>query len=172
MTDKDPVEMLQTAFPDAIQDIVRFRGDITIQVEREPIADVCRYCRDTKGLEYNFLSDVTGIDYYPQEPRFAVAYQLYSMPHNRSLCLKVYLSGDDLSLPSVTPVYPAANWSEREVYDLFGIAFTGHPDLRRILMPENWDGHPLRKDYPLGYETVQFSFNFDDINKHKPYAKE
>jgi NADH-quinone oxidoreductase subunit C len=172
MTDQDPVEVLQTAFPDAVQDIQRFRGDITVQVDGESIAEVCRYCRDTKGLEYNFLSDVTGVDYYPQDPRFAVIYQLYSMAHNRSLCLKVYLTDEEPSLPSVTPVYPAANWSEREVYDLFGITFTGHPDLRRILMPENWDGHPLRKDYPLGYETVQFSFNFDDIDEHKPYAKE
>ena len=172
MTDLDPVESLRVAFPDAVRDIQHFRGDITIVVDSERIADVCRYCRDTKGLEYNFLSDVMGIDYYPQEPRFAVVYQLYSMPHNHSLCLKVYLTGEDPSLPSVTSVYPAANWSEREVYDLFGITFTGHPDLRRILMPENWDGHPLRKDYPLGYETVQFSFNFDDIDEHKPYAKE
>jgi NADH-quinone oxidoreductase subunit C len=172
MTDLDPIEALQTAFPDSVQDIQRFRDEITVVVDSERIADICRFCRDTKGLEYNFLSDVAGVDYYPQEPRFAVVYQLYSMPHNRTLCLKAYLADEEPALPSVTPVYPAANWSEREVYDLFGVTFTGHPDLRRILMPENWDGHPLRKDYPLGYETVQFSFNFDGINEHKPYAKE
>jgi NADH-quinone oxidoreductase subunit C len=172
MTDLDPIEALQTAFPDSVQDIQRFRDEITVVVDSERIADICRFCRDTKGLEYNFLSDVAGVDYYPQEPRFAVVYQLYSMPHNRTLCLKAYLTDEEPALPSVTPVYPAANWSEREVYDLFGVTFTGHPDLRRILMPENWDGHPLRKDYPLGYETVQFSFNFDGINEHKPYAKE
>ncbi len=172
MTALDPVEALQAAFPDAVQDTPLFREEITIVVSGERIVDVCRYCRDTAGLEYNFLSDITGIDYYPQEPRFGIAYHLYSMIHNRSLRLKVMLPGEEPTVPSVVSIYPAANWSEREIYDLFGVTFTGHPDLRRILMPENWEGHPLRKDYPLGYETVQFSFNFDEVDKHKPYAKE
>lgn len=172
MTMLDPVEALTSAFPQAVEDIQEFRGEITVIVVADSIAEVCGYCRDTKGLEYNFLSDVAGVDYYPQEPRFAVSYHLYSMAHNRSLRLKVYLSGDDPELPSVTGVFPAANWSEREIYDLFGVVFTGHPDLRRILMPDGWDGHPLRKDYPLGYETVQFSFNFDEVDRHKPYARE
>jgi NADH-quinone oxidoreductase subunit C len=148
-----------------------FRGDTTVIVSREHIVEICRFCRDTKGLEYNFLSDVAGVDYFPQEPRFGLAYQLYSMIHNRSLRLKIYLPGDEPVASSVTSVYPAANWQEREYYDLLGITFTNHPDLRRILMPDDWQGHPLRKDYPLGYETVQFSFNFDEIEQHKPYAK-
>jgi NADH-quinone oxidoreductase subunit C len=172
MTALDPIEILKAAFGDAIQDAQFFRDEVTIIVDGERIVEVCRACRDTKGLEYNFLSDVTGIDYYPQEPRFGVAYHLYSMLHNRSLRLKVVLPGDAPTVPSVTDVYPVANWPEREIYDLLGVTFTGHPDLRRILMPDNWEGHPLRKDYPLGYETVQFSFNFDEVDKHKPYAKE
>jgi NADH-quinone oxidoreductase subunit C len=172
MTTLDPIEALQTAFGDDIQDTLQFRGETTIMVAGEKIVEISRYCRDTKGLEYNFLSDVTGIDYYPQSPRFAVAYHLYSMVHNRTLRLKVYLSDEEPTVSSVTEVYPAANWLEREIYDLLGVTFTGHPDLRRILMPDNWEGHPLRKDYPLGYETVQFSFNFDEVDKHKPYAKE
>jgi NADH-quinone oxidoreductase subunit C len=172
MTALDPIEALQTAFGDAVQDTLVFRDEITITVNGDQIVEVCRYCRDTRGLEYNFLSDVTGIDYYPKEPRFAVAYHLYSMMHNRSLRLKVQLSGDEPTVPSVMEIYPAANWSEREIYDLLGVTFAGHPDLRRILMPDNWEGHPLRKDYPLGYETVQFSFNFDEVDKHKPYATE
>jgi NADH-quinone oxidoreductase subunit C len=172
MTDLNPVEALRAAFPDAVQDVQEFRGEITIIVDGEHIIEVCRYCRDTKGLDYNFLSDVAGVDYYPQEPRFAVCYHLYSMTRNRSLRLKVCLSGEDPVVPSVVSVYPAANWSEREILDLMGITFTGHPDPRRLLMPENWDGHPLRKDYPLGYETVQFSFNYDEVDKHKPYARE
>ncbi len=172
MTALDPVATLKTPFGDAIQDSQLFRDELTIIVDGAHIVEICRYCRDTKGLDYNFLSDVTGIDYYPQEPRFATAYHLYSMLHNRSLRLKVYMPGEEPTVPSVTGIYPAANWPEREIYDLLGVKFTGHPDLRRILMPDNWEGHPLRKDYPLGYETVQFSFNFDEVDKHKPYAKE
>jgi NADH-quinone oxidoreductase subunit C len=172
MAEVNSVEALQSAFGETIQEIREFRGEITVVVDAARIVDVCRFCRDTKGLDYNFLSDVSGVDYYPQEPRFALAYHLYSMIHNRSLRLKIYLPGDEPTAPSVTSVYPAANWQEREYYDLLGITFTDHPDLRRILMPEDWSGHPLRKDYPLGYETVQFSFNVEEIMKHKPFAKE
>lgn len=172
MTALDPVDALRNAFPETFQGAEEFRGDVTVMVAGEQIVDVCRYCRDTRGLEYNFLSDVTAVDYLPQEPRFGVLYHVYSMLHNRSLCLKVMLPEEDPTVSSVTDIYPAANWFEREVYDLMGITFTGHPDLRRLLMPEDWDGHPLRKNYPLGYETVQFSFNFDEVNKHKPYARE
>lgn len=171
MAEIDPVQAIQAAFPEAVLDVQTFRGDTTVIVDKDRIVDVCRFCRDTKGLVYNFLSDVAGVDYYPQEPRFGLAYHLYSMIHNRSLRLKILLPGDEPVAPSVTSVYPAANWQEREYYDLLGITFTNHPDLRRILMPDDWQGHPLRKDYPLGYETVQFSFNFDEIDKHKPYAK-
>jgi NADH-quinone oxidoreductase subunit C len=172
MTLLDPRDAVQSAFPDAVIDIVEFRGEITLVVDPSRIPEIAAYCRDTAGLEYNFLSDVAGVDYYPQEPRFGINYHLYSMIHNRSLRLKAYVPGDAPELPTVTPVYPAANWSEREVYDMFGVVFTGHPDLRRILMPEQWDGYPQRKDYPLGYETVQFSFNFDEVDRHKPYAQE
>jgi NADH-quinone oxidoreductase subunit C len=168
----DPVDALRTAFPDAVEDTQEFRGEITVVIAADHIVDVCRYCHDTEGLDFNFLSDITGIDYYPQEPRFGIAYHLYSMLHNRSLRLKVCLAGDEPLVTSVTSIYPTANWFEREIYDLLGVTFVDHPDLRRILMPEDWDGHPLRKDYPLGYETVQFSFNYDEVNEHKPYAKE
>jgi NADH-quinone oxidoreductase subunit C len=168
----NPVEALQTAFGDAIQEVHEFRGETTVVVDAAQIVDICRYCRDTKGLEYNFLSDVSGVDYYPQEPRFGLAYHLYSMIYNRSLRLKIYLPEGEPTALSITSVYPAANWQEREYYDLLGIIFTDHPDLRRILLPDDWNGYPLRKDYPLGYETVQFSFNVEEIMKHKPFAKE
>jgi len=166
------LDTLQTAFPDAILDTEEFRGEMTAVIDREHALEILTYCRDTEGLEFNFLSDVTGIDYLPNEPRFAVLYHLYSMTQNHSLRVKVQVPGDDLRTPSGFSVYPAANWSEREIYDMLGIVFEGHPDMRRILMPDGWDGYPQRKDYPLGYETVQFSFNFDEVDEHKPYAKE
>lgn len=172
MAELDPIVALNEAFADAVEGSETFRGETTVVVKAEQIVEICRCCRDTDGLKYNFLSDVTGVDYYPQEPRFALAYHLYSMYHNRSLRLKVYLSDDEPTVESVTSVFPSANWFEREAFDLLGITFTNHPDLRRILMPDDWDGHPLRKDYPLGYETVQFSFNFDEVDRHKPYARE
>lgn len=172
MTALNPVEALHTAFPDAIQGSEEFRDEITVWVDREKIVDVVRHCRVTEGLQYNFLSDITGIDYLPKEPRFGIAYHLYSMVHNRSLRLKVLLPGDDPTVPSIVTEFSSANWSEREIFDLLGVTFTDHPDLRRLLMPDGWDGHPLRKDYPLGYETVQFSFNFDEVDQYKPYAKE
>jgi NADH-quinone oxidoreductase subunit C len=168
----DPVDLARSSLKDAVQDVIEFRGETTIVVDPAKIVDTCLFFRDTEGLEYNFLSDVTVVDYYPHEPRFAVCYHLYSMVYNRRIRLKVYLPGDNPRVPSITSVYPAANFQEREGYDLMGIIFEGHPYLHRILMPEDWEGHPLRKDYPLGYEPVQFTFNYDEINRLKPYAKE
>lgn len=168
---KDPQLVLPEAFGDAIEGIETFRGQLTIYVAASHIVEVARFCRDTDGLRYVFLSEVMAADYYPSVPRFGISYQLYSMLYNRRLRLKVMWSEGDPDVPSVTELWPAANWHEREVYDMFGIPFDGHPDLRRLLMPPDWEGHPLRKDYPLGYETVQFSFNVDEINKHKPYAR-
>ncbi len=163
---------IQERFPEAVQDIIEFRGEVTVVVDRKAIVEVAAFCRDTDGLVFNFLSDLTAVDYWPDEPRFAICYMLYSMLFNHSLRLKVYVPGDDPVAPTVTGVYPAAGWQEREVWDLFGIRFEGHPDLRRILMPFDWTGHPLRKDYPLGYEEVQFTFNADRIQAQKPQPKE
>jgi NADH-quinone oxidoreductase subunit C len=168
---KDPKAMLTAAFGNAIENSEEFRGELTIIVTAERIAEICQFCRDEPSLQYNYLSDLSGIDYYPQEPRFGINYHLYSMRYNRRLRLKTLWSDGDPDMPSVSGLWPNANWFEREVYDLFGVPFAGHPDLRRILMPHDWEGHPLRKDYPLGYETVQFSFNYDEVNKHKPFAK-
>jgi NADH-quinone oxidoreductase subunit C len=168
----DPVELARLTLKTAVQDVVEFRGELTIVIEPSQIVDACLFFRDTEGLEYNFLSDLTAVDYFPEEPRFGVCYHLYSMIYSRRLRLKVYLPGDDPRVPSVTSVWPAANYQEREMLDLMGITFEGHPDPRRILMPTDWEGHPLRKDYPLGYEQVQFTFNYEDVNRLKPYAKE
>ncbi|HEY58793.1 MAG TPA: NADH-quinone oxidoreductase subunit C [Anaerolineae bacterium] len=144
-----------------------FRGETTLFVPAEYIVEACRLLRDE--FAFDFLADLAAVDYWPQEaPRFHVVYQLYSYAHNLSLRLRVPLDGSAPSLPTVETVYPNANWYEREVWDMFGIRFEGHSDLRRILMPHDWEGHPLRKDYPLGYEEPQFTFNFDEIAKFKP----
>jgi len=168
----DPIELVKSAFSTAIQDVIVFRGETTIVVDGEQIVELCQFFRDTEGLEYNFFSDLAFVDYYPNEPRFALCYHLYSIYYMRRLRLKVYLPGDDPRVATVTGLYPAANWQEREAFDMMGIVFEGHPDLRRILMPRDWVGYPLRKDYPLGYEQVQFSFNFDEIQRQKPHAHE
>jgi NADH-quinone oxidoreductase subunit C len=128
------------------------RDEMTVYVERPFLREACVLLRDDADCAFNFLSDVTCVDWYPSEPRFEVVYHLLSIPKKERVRLKVKLSGDAPAVESVTSVWPAANYFEREVFDLFGIRFTGHPYLRRLLMPEDWEGHPLRKDYPVeGY---------------------
>ncbi|MCC6804717.1 MAG: NADH-quinone oxidoreductase subunit C [Anaerolineae bacterium] len=171
----DPVLAVKEALPDSLLDVHQFRDETTLIVKPEAIVTVMHFLRDTKGLVYNFLSDISAVDYYPdynRPGRYGVSYHLYSLLYNRRLRVKVFLPEDDPSVPTITVVWDAANFLERESYDLMGIEFVGHPDLRRVLMPDDWEGHPLRRDYPLGYETVMFSFNKDEINKFKPYAKE
>jgi NADH-quinone oxidoreductase subunit C len=148
-----------------------FRGQTSLSIAPRDIVEICRTLRDEYGFD-SFCGE-TAVDYWPQqEPRFHLIYLLNSLQHNARLTLRVPLDGNSPSLPSVVGVYPSANWHEREIWDMFGIRFEGHPDMRRILMPEDWQGHPLRKDYPLGYEEVQFSFNYDEIDQRKPYAKD
>ncbi len=163
---------LRKRFGDAVRQVVEFRGDTTVVVDKERIIAILRFLKETPELNYNFLSTLTAIDDWPEEPRFEVIYQLHSMSHSAHLRVKVYTPGDDPVMPTATVVYLNADWHERELYDMFGLTFTGHPDLRRLLMPADWSGHPLRKDYPLGYEEVQFSFNWKEIDDKKPYAKE
>ena len=128
------------------------REEMTVYVERPFLREACVLLRDDVDCAFNFLSDVTCVDWYPSEPRFEVVYHLFSIPKKERVRLKVKLSGDGPAVESVTSVWPAANYFEREVFDLFGIRFTGHPYLRRLLMPEDWEGYPLRKDYPVeGY---------------------
>ena len=128
------------------------RDEMTIYIERSCIHDACVILRDDVNCPFNYLSDVTCLDWHPSQPRFEVVYQLLSIPNKERVRLKVRLSADSPVVETVTSVWPAANYFEREVFDLFGIRFTGHPYLRRIQMPEDWDGHPLRKDYPVeGY---------------------
>jgi NADH-quinone oxidoreductase subunit C len=169
--------LLKEKFPQVVKEISEFRGDVTAVVDRAAIVDVCRYCRDTEGFEFNLLSDICGIDYYAMDSyqssqRYGIAYVLYSLLNNQTLRLKIYVPDDDTTVNTMTDVWPNANWPEREIYDMLGISFKGHPDMRRILMPFDWTGHPQRKDYPLGYEEVQFSFNYDRVQAQKPAPKD
>lgn len=173
-TPLDPVEALRAAHADALLDVHTFRNETTLIVDPAQLVTVMHYLRDTAGLIFNFLSDISAVDYYPdftRPGRFAVAYHLYSMLYNRRVRVKVYLPEEAPKVPSVVNVWPVANWLEREAHDMMGIEFDGHPDLRRLLMPDDWQGHPQRRDYPLGYEQPQFSFNVEEIMKHKPFAK-
>jgi NADH-quinone oxidoreductase subunit C len=152
------VERLRAWSPNAISEVIEFRGETTIVVPRNVLRDVAERCRADKELQFNLLSDATCLDRHPLEPRFEVIYHLVSIPRRDRLRLKVRLSSDDPVVDSVVPVWPGANWLEREVFDLFGIRFNEHPDLRRILMPEDWEGYPLRKDYPVeGYRDIPTS---------------
>jgi NADH-quinone oxidoreductase subunit C len=135
-----------------VQGVKFDRDEMTIWVQREAIREACALLRDDANCPFNYISDVTCVDWYPAEPRFEVVYHLLSIPRKERVRLKVRLEGDSPVVESVTSVWPGANYFEREVFDLFGIRFSGHPYLRRIQMPENWEGHPLRKDYPVeGY---------------------
>jgi NADH-quinone oxidoreductase subunit C len=137
---------------EAVQQVKYDHDEMTIWVDRGSLREACAVLRDDAGTKYNFLSDITCVDWYPSEPRFEVVYSLLSMPRKDRLRLKVKLNGDDPNLSSLTSLWPAADFFEREVFDLFGVRFQGHPSLRRIMMPEDWEGHPLRKDYPVeGY---------------------
>ena len=136
----------------AIAEAQLFRGELTLVLPREHLRRAGEFLRSDPELQFTFLSDVSGVDRFPVEPRFEINYHLVSMSSRERLRLKVRVSGSDPVVESVTSVWPTANWHEREVFDLFGVRFEGHPDLRRILMPEDWEGHPLRKDYPVeGY---------------------
>jgi NADH-quinone oxidoreductase subunit C len=144
------VEAVRSKFPQAIVEIVEFRDEQTIVLLPENLVEVCTYLK--KSLQYDFLETVTAVDWPERVPRFDIVYQLLSIQHQSFVRLKVRVGQrreEHPAVPTVTSVWTGANWYEREIYDLFGITFTGHPDLRRILMPVDWTTHPLRKDYPL-----------------------
>jgi NADH-quinone oxidoreductase subunit C len=146
------VARLRSWNPAAVEGAKFDRDELSIYVGRSSLREACALLRDDPNCPFNFLSDVTCVDWHPREPRFEVIYQLLSIPKKERVRLKVRLGSDSPAVESVTSVWPAANFFEREVFDLFGVRFTGHPYLRRIQMPENWEGHPLRKDYPVeGY---------------------
>jgi NADH-quinone oxidoreductase subunit C len=153
--------LVDNGFGDEIVAAKRFRDQDFIVVKKERIVEILTLLRDETTTAYKLVSDILGIDLYgfDKEPRFEVVYSLYSIATARRIVIKAQVSEDDPTIDTVSDVWPAANWPEREIYDLFGITFNGHPDMRRILMPDDWVGHPLRKDFPLGGEEVEFSHN-------------
>jgi len=145
------VAVALAALPGAISSGQESNGEITLHVDPASLLSLAQFLKNQQG--YERLSAVTCVDWHPREPRFEVVYQLHSIRHNRRLRLKVTLPGTNAQVESVVGVWRSANWYEREVFDLFGVTFLHHPNLRRILMPEGWEGHPLRKDFPVhGYK--------------------
>ena len=142
------VVKLKEKFASSIIEVVEFRDEVTVTVKKQDILNVLSFLK--QSLQYNLLTDVTAVDYLgKKEERFMMVYQLYSIPNKDKLRVKAPVSEGECHIQSASQVWATANWLEREVYDLFGITFENHPDLRRILMTPEWEGHPLRKDYPL-----------------------
>jgi NADH-quinone oxidoreductase subunit C len=143
------VEKLKTKLPSAVLDVQEFRGETTVHINKSEIVPVCLFLRDDESSRFDYVSDICGADAYTPENRFEVIYNLYSMQHNHRIRLKVFVDESDLHCPSVTSVWPGAEWPERETYDMYGVIFDGNNDLRRMYMPEDFEYYPLRKDFPL-----------------------
>jgi NADH-quinone oxidoreductase subunit C len=142
------LKRLVDAFGDKVISTHEFRGDATAIVDRSAIVDVCKLLRDDPELSFDFMMDLTAVDYIGRKPRFEVVYHLYSLAKNHRVRLKVPLDENDAKVPSIVALWSGANWLERECWDMYGIRFDGHPDLKRIYLYEEFEGHPLRKDYP------------------------
>ena len=155
-TPAELAQRLRTHFAD----VQVARDEVTVIVPAEDVVDSCEYLSADPELAFDFLSDLSATDWLGREPRFWLSYQLYSLRHRHRMRIKVGLPEQRTRVDTVTGVYPTADWLEREVFDFFGIVFDGHPDLRRIIMPDDWDGHPLRKDYSLGGVGTQYKGAF------------
>ena len=154
MRGEEILQRLRDRFTTAVVETHDHRGDHTAIVDRGALPDVLRWCRDEADLRFDVLMDLTAVDYltYPgreDSPRFEVVYHLYSVPHNHRVRIKAGVEEDDPVVPTAVPLWPIADWFEREVWDMFGLRFADHPDLRRLLLYEQFEGHPLRKDYPV-----------------------
>ena len=163
---------VRNRFGTAVLEADVYRTDLTIRIPPQALIDVVTFLRDDANLQYIYLESISGVDYLGREPRFEVVYHFTSLEHNHRIALKVGADEEDPRVPSLATLFPTATFQEREAYDMFGITFDGHPDLQRILMPEDWDGFPQRKTEPLVYEEIAFTFNHDEVDAQKPYAKE
>jgi NADH-quinone oxidoreductase subunit C len=149
MTHNEIVDRVKGRFPESILDVAEFRGDCTLTIRNDDIVRIAEFLRDHADLGFDMLIDLCGVDMYRPEGRFEVVYNLYSLKNKRYLRLKVRIDEDHPVIPTVSGLWAAANWHERETFDMFGIKFEGHPDLRRMYLPEEFEYHPLRKDFPL-----------------------
>jgi NADH-quinone oxidoreductase subunit C len=152
----DALEAAWPGFAENVERVVVDRGELTLHVEREQLIAVATALRNDKNLRFELLSGVSGVDYLGSQRRLHAVYMFRSLTYRRRLRVEVEVSVDDPHIPSLTTLYPGADWQERETFDMFGIVYDGHPALTRILMPDDWDGHPQRKDYPLGGIPVQY----------------
>jgi len=148
MEEKKILDLLKLKFPEVVKDVSTTLGDDVAVIDKEALLPLVKFLKD-KPYEYTMLLDLTCVDYLGEEPRFEMVYHLFSLPQNKRLRIKAKLGEKDLRIASLTAIWKNANWLEREVYDLFGVSFEGHPDLRRIFMYDGFEGNPLRKDYPL-----------------------
>ena len=173
MTSEEIVENIKANLPDAIKDTALPQGDAVVFVAPEYLQKVAAFLRDSPSLKFDYLSDICGVDYLNEErePRFEAVYQLYSIDHQHSIRVRVGIEEENPSVPTVSELWKGALYPEQELFDMFGIHVEGHPKNERLIMPKEWSGHPLRKDYPLTTETVTFSHNRDfksDLVKSKP----
>jgi NADH-quinone oxidoreductase subunit C len=173
MTGEELIEKIKSAAGDDIQNAEVHLGDAVVFVAPDALPKVAKTLKEDSDLLFEYLSDIRGVDYVDQdrEPRFEAVYQLHSFEHNHSVRVRVGLEEDNPSVPTVSDLWKGALYPERELFDMFGFDIPGHPELRRIIMPDEWEGHPLRRDYPLTIEDVAFSHNRDyksELVKSKP----
>ncbi|MBF0565918.1 MAG: NADH-quinone oxidoreductase subunit C [Nitrospirae bacterium] len=171
----EPVEIankIKEEFPTEVVEVKEFRGQVGITIKKNELPGIIRRLNASPEFDFDYLKDLCGVDYMNVKvPRFEVVYQLYSIRHGHMLRLNVQVSENSPTIASVTAVYSGANWHERECYDMFGIVFDNHPDLRRILLPEDWEGYPLRKDYPTAGTEEEWRGFKEVLLKAEEYKK-
>lgn len=159
MEPAEVAQKLKDTYTEEVLDVTAYRDQVSVTVKKERIRDIFRYLHDEPTLSFDLLKDLCGVDHLgKKDTRFEVVYHLYSIEHEHMIRVKVPVSEDDCSVDSVTPIWIGVDWHERECFDMYGIEFKGHPDPRRILMPEDWEGHPLRKDYPAKGPSDEFEW--------------
>jgi NADH-quinone oxidoreductase subunit C len=165
-------ERIRERFPDELLDVREYAGQVSVTLKKGKILEIGRHLRDDPELSFDYLIDVCGVDYLgKKEKRFEVVYHLYSMKHRHMVRLKAEVGEEDTTIDSVTPVWAGANWHEREAFDMYGFIFNGHPDLRRVLLPEDWEGYPLRKDYPVKGPEKEWSGFLEVLDRAKRFRE-